>query len=225
MGCLVQARGHTISLPTTVFVLRLLGAVASSVAFGLIAAATWSPWNFWLAVGLGFIFGTAFVMGTGYRILIAVARNELVAAPASWSGASAGACIAAFAMWLVAVVGGGDGAFILLALGVAINIAYLPVKAACRLKDCCGAVVALGGVDLRLAEILATALVLGLAGATVYAGSTSMAAIIAIAGHLLVRLASRRLRGRWSWGWPPLGQPGAELAPLAVTLVVALLPL
>lgn len=223
MGYLVQARGDAISPPTTVFVLRLLGAVGSSVAFGLIAALAWSPWNFWLAFGLGFVFGTAFVTGTGYRILIAVARNQLAAAPASWSGASAGACIGAFAVWLATVIGSGEGAFVLLALGIAINLAYLPVKAACRLKDCCGALVALGGIDLRLAEIAATVVVLAAAGAVASAGFTSPAASIAIAGHLLVRLASRRLRGRWSWGWPPLSQPGAELTPLALLTVLSLL--
>lgn len=195
------------------------------MAFGLIAALVWSPWNFWLAFGLGFLFGTAFVMGTGYRILIALARNELVGAPASWSGASAGACIAAFVVWLVALAGGQGGSFVLLALGVAINLAYVPVKIACRFKNCCGAIVALGGIDLRLAEIATTVLILVATGAIAYAGFTSVAASIGIAGHLLVRLASRRLRGRWSWGWPPFGQPGAELAPLAAILVLAQLPI
>jgi hypothetical protein len=209
----------------TVFVLRLLGAIGSSAAFGLIAALAWSPWNFWGAVGLGFLYGTAFVMGTGYRILITFARRQASPSPASWSGATVGATIGALLLWLLAVAQKGDADFVLLALGIAINLAYLPIKSACRIKDCCAATVDLRGIDLRFAEIAATCLVLLVAGAIAVSGQVALAAVIAIAGHLVVRLLSRRLRGRGSWGWPPLVQPGAELAPLTLALVVSTLGL
>jgi hypothetical protein len=210
--------------PRGVFALRLGGAVAASVAFGLIAAAGLAQWNFWSAVGLGFLFGTAFVGGTGYRIIIGVVRAIAASAPASWSGATAGAALYAIALWAVLASLRLDAGYVLLAFGIAINIAYLPVKLACFEVGCCRAAHGLqvpSGLDLRLLEIGMTVAVL-LAGGAAAMVSTGLGGPVATGGHLLVRLVSRRLRDRWSWRWLALRQPGIELAPLSLVLALSI---
>jgi hypothetical protein len=205
--------------------LRLSGAVAASAAFGLIAATVWPQSSLWLAIGLGFLFGTSFIGGTGYRIIIAVARGRKEPAPASWSGASAGAALFALLLWGAVRLMGWDGRPVLLGFGIGINIAYLLAKTACVSADCCHAVPKKRlPMDLRLAELTGTFLALA-AAAGLAMVSTRLAAAVAVGGHLLVRLISRGMRGRWAWGWPPLRQPGAEIAPLVIVLAVSLAPL
>jgi len=210
--------------PRGIFALRLGGAVAASVAFGLIAAAGFLPWSFWTAVGLGFLFGTAFIGGTGYRIIIGVVRRSTAPAPASWSGATAGSALYAAFLYGVASLVGSDGAPVLLAYGMAIGIAYLPVKLACLQIGCCtvghGHHLP-GDMDLRLLEAGLTLVVLAIGGALAFVNA-GLAGLVVIAGHLAIRLLSRHLRDRRSWGWPPLRQPGAELAPLALLLALGI---
>jgi hypothetical protein len=199
--------------------------VAASAAFGLIAAAGFAQWNFWSAVAMGFLFGTAFIGGTGYRIIIGVVRASTAPAPASWSGATAGAALYAAALWAAMASLGLDAGDALFAFGAAINIAYLPVKLACFKVGCCKAAHGHdvpGGLDLRLCEIGMTVAVL-LAGGAIAMLDIGLGGVAAIGGHLLVRLASRRLRDRWSWGWPVLRQPGVELAPLGLVLALGII--
>lgn len=205
---------------TAVLVLRLLGAVLASAAFGLIAALTLPQWSFPAAVALGFLFGTSFIAGTGYRIILGTARGSTDPAPASWSGATVGAALFGLVAWAVAEALGANGLPVLLGLGVAINIAYFCAKAACFQADCCHATRNMGA-DLRVIEITATGLILAVTALLALAVSLPLAAVVALLGHLAVRLGSRWWRGRGSWGWPPLRQPGAELAPLMVLVVVA----
>ena len=212
----------TMEKTTGILALRLAGAVAASAAFGLIATQTRAWDTLPLAVGLGFLFGTGFIGGTGYRIIIAAATGRQEQAPASWSGATAGAALLTLALWLVLVMSGKDGGPALLGFGIGINIAYLLAKFACLSAGCCHAEPGHGlRADLRVTEIAGTVLVLG-AAALLALTHTGLAATVAIGGHLLVRLVSRWMRGRWSWGWPPLRQPGAEIAPLVVLLAVSL---
>ena len=79
------------------------------------------------------------------------------------------------------------------------------------------------GLGVRLAELVGTVLALA-AAAGLAMVSMRLAAAVAVGGHLLVRLISRGMRGRWAWGWPPLRQPGAEIAPLVIVLAVSLVP-
>ena len=204
--------------------LRLTGAVAASAAFGLIAVQVLPDASLPAAIGLGFLFGTSFIGGTGYRIILATIAARREPAPASWSGATAGAALLALVLWAVALLFGRDGSPVLLGFGVGINIAYLLAKSACLSAGCCHALGERHGVDLRVLELAATGVVLVTAGVLAFA-NVRAAAGLAIAGHLGVRLVSRRMRGRWSWGWPPLRQPGAEIAPLLATLVAALAPI
>jgi hypothetical protein len=91
------------------------------------------------------------------------------------------------------------------------------------LAGCCGAPVTLlrREVDLRHLEIGCTILTLLVAG---FSGllHPAVGASFGTAGHIILRLFSRVKRNRFSWGWPPLRQPGAELAPLYLVLVLAL---
>lgn len=76
-------------------------------------------------------------------------------------------------------------------------------------------------VSLPVVEAVVSALILGLA-AILGQGNPALGGGVAIGGHLIQLLTSRYLRDCWSWGWPPLRQPGAELAPLYIlTALVA----
>lgn len=210
-----------------IFLLRIGGAIAASVVFGLIATTAFLPWDFWRAVLLGFLFGTAFIGGTGYRIILGVIRMSRASAPASWSGATAGAALYAASLFAIAMLNGANGAFVLLAFGMAIGVAYLPIKLACLKVGCC--TTGHGhhtpaGIDLRLLEIGLTLAVLTSAGALALV-HVGLAALLAVAGHLGVRIVSRHMRNRSAWGWPPLRQPGAELAPLALLCGLAVFAL
>jgi hypothetical protein len=208
--------------PSFILVLRLGGAVLASAVFGLVAAIAFQPWGLWTAIGLGFLFGTAFMVGTGYRILIAVALRRMQPAPVSWSGATCGTAVLTVILGLVMVASGESPQPVWLAFGLAINIAYLPIKTACLKVGCCQAVRPFVLGDLRLAEIGLAALLVVLSGTMALFGLFRLAALLAIGGHFGIRLLSRLMRGRWSWGWPPMTQPGAELAPLIALILLVL---
>lgn len=206
-----------------VFALRIGGAIAASVVFGLIATTAFIPWDFWRAVLLGFLFGTAFIGGTGYRIILGVIRVSSAAAPASWSGATAGAALYATGLFAIALLNNGDGALVMLAFGMAIGVAYLPIKLACLRVGCC--TTGHGhrtpaDIDLRMLEVGLTLAVLASAGALAFVHA-GIAALVAVGGHLGIRIVSRHMRNRAAWGWPPLHQPGAELAPLALLCMLS----
>lgn len=204
------------------FSLRLFSAVGASAMFGLVAAAAFPPWSLLTAIGLGFLFGTAFVGGTGYRIIAAVWAGNAVSAPASWSGAAAASASACALGALLVLLVGGNGAPILLAYGLAINVAYVAVKFGCMLTGCCHADVRCLGrtVGLRTVEVAITAMLLA-AGGGMGLVNAWLGALVGIGGHCALRLFSRAMRGRFSTGWPPLRQPGAELAPLQLLTVLS----
>lgn len=206
-----------------IFPTRVVAAVSGSVVYGLVAAQAIEPWSLYVAVGLGFLFGAFFVAGTGYRILLAVWQRQMRYAPPSWSGATAASALASAVGFIVLVSNGFAGTHLLLAFALAINVAYLWVKLGCVLAGCCGAPVTLlrREFDLRHLEISSAVVVLLMA---VIAGMLrpGIGAGLGIAGHIIVRLFSRARRDRFSWGWPPLRQPGAELVPLYLVLALAL---
>jgi hypothetical protein len=207
--------------PNLVLLLRLGGAILASAVFGLVAAAAFPPWNFWVAFGLGFLFGTAFMVGTGYRILVAVARRRIEPTPVSWSGATAATALLTLAIGVALMLQGRETQFVWLALGIAINFAYLPIKTACLKVGCCQAVRPFALRDLRVTEIALSLAVIVVAAVFTATGSVQLGGCIAIGGHLGIRLLSRHMRERWSWGWPPFRQPGAELFPVALVLAAA----
>jgi hypothetical protein len=207
---------------TWIFAFRLIAAVGSSAIFGLVATDYRSGGSLTAAIAAGFLFGTAFVGGTGYRIILAVWSRTPVAAPASWSGAAALssiACIVALGFWPKSFA---PASHPILAFALAINFAYLAVKASCMLAGCCHAEVRfLGGViGLRQVEVLATFAIL-IASATLAVIDMSLGALVGLLGHTALRLYSRAKRGRAATGWPPLRQPGAELAPLQILTTIA----
>jgi hypothetical protein len=210
-----------------IFLLRLAAAVFSAALFGLLATRSETGFNLGPAFLAGFGFGTAFVGGTGYRILIALWRGQNTPAPASWSGAAATSACATLVALLFFANDPAHATHILCAFGLALNLAYLFVKASCTLAGCCHAIVRCAHLetDLRYLELAATFAVLGL-GALLALHDLSLSAIVSLVGHVALRHFSRAKRGRAAFGWPPLRQPGAELAPLHIlTLVVLVLSL
>lgn len=205
--------------------LRLLSAIGASAVFGLLAAGLLPyPWLL-SAVLLAFAFGTAFMVGTGYRILIAVAfRNPAIKAAASWSGATTGMAIFALLGWGYLSLTRGNGPLFLAAFAVALNIAYLPVKGACLLAGCCTAQRRIPGViaDLRHLEIGIALALAGCAGLALGSGHLSLAALIGIGGHLALRYTSRWARNRLPENLLFAAHTGQELMPLAMLTVVAL---
>lgn len=205
---------------TAIFATRTLAAVGSSAMFGLVATSTAQGIALLPAVLAGFLFGTVFVGGTGYRIIRSAWSSVHVASPASWSGAAAAsaiACLIAMLVWPRTMDG---AARLLLGYGLAINFAYLAVKVSCALAGCCHADVRLLGrvFGLRQVEIGATSAIL-MSAAILSLVDLWLGALVALVGHTLLRLYSRGKRVRWSTGWPPLRQPGAELAPLQMLSV------
>lgn len=210
-----------------VFSARLAAALTSSTLFGLTAAGAFPPWSLLTAFLLAFAFGTFFVGGTGYRILIAVARGRQEPAPASWSGAATGSALLVLALALAAWPAGG-AVHVLAGFALAINAAYVLVKTSCALVGCCMVDRRLhphwpAGLDLRIIEIGVSLVALAVTAGLVLAGETRLAALAGILAHVAMRLVSRWLRGRFSTGWPPLRQPGSELAPLYLLAIAALL--
>jgi hypothetical protein len=212
-----------LSSAQVIFGFRLASACGSSAIFGLIATSQAGAISLASALLAGFLFGTAFVGGTGYRIIRSVLANAQVSSPASWSGAAAAsalACLVALPFWLWT---GNDASRLLLAYALAINFAYLAVKIACSLAGCCHADIrAFGRVwGLRRVEIGLT-LAIFASAALLCLMDVWLGAMIGLVGHTLLRLYSRAQRGRPSTGWPPLRQPGAELAPLQALCFIAL---
>jgi hypothetical protein len=215
------ARG--LPLGTRIFLLRVLAAVGSSAIFGLVATSTSEGIALLPAVLVAIVFGTAFVGGTGYRIIKSVWTKAQVASPASWSGAAAGSAIASILALAVWTRTEDHVARVLLGYSLAINFSYLCVKASCTLAGCCHADIRLLGRDLglRVVEFATTVLIL-VTALTLDFFHLWLGALVGLLGHTLLRLYSRWRRGRWSTGWPPLRQPGAELAPLQLLCLIAI---
>ncbi|MDZ7599824.1 MAG: hypothetical protein U1A06_00445 [Hoeflea sp.] len=212
--------------------LRLASAIGSAAVFGMLAAPVTQSAYWPSAFALAFIYGFFFVGGTGYRILIAVALQDMSRkASASWSGATTASALAALiAALLLFFQGREDAALLLAAYAVAINAAYIPVKLACVEAGCCHAHrrdrLVIRNHDLRHVEIVASAFVLAAALAAIWAGAAGLAACLGVGGHLAIRLLSRWSRDRL----PAAGvQPGAqdeikgqELVPLALVFASAI---
>lgn len=215
-----------------ILALRLVGAVGGAAVFGLVAAGMLPPWRMTVAIGLGFCFGVAFVGGTGYRILIAVAlRDPNRSTAASWTGASAFAALAALGGYGAARLAGLEADWVLAGFGLAINAAYLPVKLACLLAGCCRAVhpaairmLADGRADLRLVEVGWTGAVAAAGLLAAATGSAGVAAVIGLGGHLADRLGSRWARQRLPDARFSGGR-GMELPPLAALVALAVIAL
>lgn len=133
------------------------------------------------------------------------------------------ACLVGVAVWIWLKH---DVGRLVLGYALAINFAYLAVKLSCALAGCCHAEIAFAGrrLGLRPVEIATTVLIIVAASALALV-SLWLGALMGFAGHCLLRLFSRAKRGRWSSGWPPLRQPGAELAPLQMLSLIAVLGL
>ncbi len=212
-------------MTSPVFLLRLLAAIGASAAFGLLAAPLLPLPRFPAAFVLAFGFGTAFMIGTGHRILIAVAlRDPARASAASWSGATAGIALGAIGGWGVCRAMGGDPRLLLAAFAVALNIAYLPVKCACLLAGCCLAMRPIPGVriDLRRIEIGLTIALTLLALMFWWLGRPALTATTGIGGHLALRYFSRWSRRRLPQNLIYDGNAGLELGPLIALLLIAL---
>jgi hypothetical protein len=205
--------------------LRLLSAIGASAMFGLMAASLLPyPWLL-SAFLLAFAFGTAFMVGTGYRILIAVARrNPAATASASWSGATTGMAVFALLGWGYLSITRGEGPLFLGAFAVALNIAYLPVKGACLLAGCCTAQRRVAGltIDLRMLEIGVSLALAALAALALAARQPAWAALLGIGGHLALRYASRWARQRLPDNLIFQPDAGQELLPLLVLTLTAL---
>jgi len=202
--------------------LRLVGGAMGVAAFGLIAAIAFQPWNIWVAVGLGMLFGAAYAVGAGYRIVGAVIRQTIQPTPASWAAAAAGATVVTMAVVILAAWLHLDFGYVLLAFGIAIGLAFLPTKAACIPAGCCKATRPSPFGDLRLMEIGLSAAVLSGGALLALAGEIAAAAFVAVGGHMAIRLLERRMRNSLSWGWPPFLQPAPEIFPLSVLTATAL---
>ena len=193
--------------------------------FGLLAAPLLG-WH-WLAsaIALAFLYGTAFMVGTGYRILIAVAlRDASRSTAASWSGATTGVALFGLVGWLILRAMGGDAALFLAAFAIALNTAYLPVKCACLLAGCCTAkheTAKLKG-DLRHFEIAITGILIVLAVLAFYGEHLRLAAFIGIGGHLALRYFSRWARERLPKNLLVQSDAGQELLPLIALTLIAL---
>lgn len=206
-----------------ILLLRLLSAIGASAMFGLLAARLLPYHWFWSAVLLAFMFGTAFMVGTGYRILIAVAlRDTARSTAASWSGATTGITLFALIGGVVLRLMGGDAALFLAAFAVALNVAYLPVKFACLLAGCCTAQRPMTGLkaDLRHIEIGTALALITMALLAFATGHLTLAALIGIGGHLALRYFSRWARNRLPQNLLFQADAGQELLPLiALTLM------
>ncbi|MDP3524164.1 MAG: hypothetical protein Q8S27_06260 [Hoeflea sp.] len=212
--------------------LRLASAIGSAAAFGMLAAPVTRSAYWPSAFALAFIYGVFFVGGTGFRILIAVALQDMSRkASASWSGATTASALAALiAALLLFFQGREDAALLLAAYAVAINAAYIPVKLACVKAGCCHAHrrdrLVIRNHDLRHVEIVASAFVLAAALAAIWAGAAGLAACLGVGGHLAIRLLSRWSRDRLPAAGAQSGAQdeikGQELVPLALVFAAAI---
>lgn len=207
--------------------LRLVSAIGSAAVFGMLVAPVMQAAYWPSAFALAFIYGFFFVGGTGYRILIAVAFQDVSRkASASWSGATTASALAALAAALLLVGQDAQASLILAAYAVAINFAYVPVKFACLEAGCCQAhrrdPFIIRDHDLRRVEIAASAVVLVAALSAMWIGAFGVAAIIGTGGHLAIRLVSRWSRDRLPGPGAEDEIKGQELLPLALILAAAI---
>jgi hypothetical protein len=205
---------------------RLGSAVLGAAAFGLVAAPPSGLGDLPASVALAVLYGFFFLGGAGYRILIALARRDAAArAPVSWTGGAAASALAAAIGATALSLAGADGARLLAAYAIGANVSYGFAKLGCLEAGCCAAtrpIRLLGRLDLRIAEIAATLVVLSLAGAALAAGAPALAACAGAAGHLGVRFLSRIARDRRPRAVLTLAGTGQELIPLLVVLGVAI---
>ena len=203
--------------------LRFGAAVLSSASFGLVAAPLLPIDGLVAAVLLAICFGFFFLLGTGYRILIAAFTGRHGhSAGASWTGACFASAGAAAVAASVVELTSGDGMLVMAAFATALNVAYGLVKLACARAGCCAAARASIRGDLRLQEVALTAVVLIATLAALGAGATAAAAAVGIAGHLAIRLFSRWARERLPARLLRRAGVGHEM--LALVVVLAIIP-
>lgn len=200
-----------------IFLTRIGAAVSASVIFGLLIAGR-AGGSYWLrAVGLAVLYGFFFLLGTGYRIVLATFlvpwRQN---ASAAWSGAAASVALATAGVIAVLSADPPLAARFAAASGLALNVAYVIVKQACIGAGCCRAMQYRKSLDLRRLEMVLTGAIAVAAGFTVLSGRDGAAALLAFGGHLAVRYYSRFARGKLpSNGFYQSGR-GLELVPLMV---------
>lgn len=209
---------------STTLALRLAGAVAGAASFGLVTAPLLAfPW-FFSAFLLAFGFGTVFMIGTGYRIILATLANDPNrSTAASWTGATTAVTVTGMALWLALPLEPVSSARLLAGLGLALNVSYLPVKRACQLAGCCRAAHSriASWPDLRSLEIALTGIAICLALLVLLSGSAAVSAAIALGAHLIIRLFSRWARLRLPGNLLYEKGMGAELGPIAALTILA----
>ena len=203
--------------------LRLSGAIGGAASFGLMTASLLPlPW-FPSAVVAAFAFGTVFMVGTGYRILLATILNDpnRVTA-ASWTGATTAIALTSLVLWLVLPLKAAFVALLLAGVGLALNVSYLPIKRACQLAGCCRAVHPglAGWLDLRSLEIILTSAAISVILLTFATNSAALAALVGICSHLGIRLFSRWARLRLPGNLLYETGMGAELGPIAALAIL-----
>lgn len=204
---------------TRVFLWRAAAAVTGATLFGLIAAPLlplpWLPSSLVLA----FSFGVAFVGGTGYGIVRAVVFPAAASkVSASWTGASVSATASALAASAVLFLLGSDISFLVAAYAIALVAAYVLVKVGCIEAGCCRAATRASRFDLRHIEIAASLAAVTAAALLLGNGHAGFAALVAVAGHLGTRIASRAMRQRL-----PRMETGFDARAAELTLLAALL--
>lgn len=209
-----------------VFVLKLVGLLSGAATFGVIGSPV-LPWH-WLLSSLlmASCFGFFFLLGAGYRILIAVPLKDRERNTATtWSGAIASSAMAVFFANLLAPFGQETNGILLVAYGLAINVAYLCVKFACLAAGCCGSKHPHPQfMDLRWIEIWISLLILWICTYLLLGQNQhSWIATIGVGGHLGLRLLSRHLRDCMPKQARDLSETGIELVPLASLLCLSLL--
>ncbi len=209
-----------------VFVLKLVGLLSGAATFGVLGSPV-LPWHWLLSAFLmACCFGFFFLLGAGYRILIAVTlkdRERNIAT--TWSGAIASSAMAVFFASLLAPSAQVANGLLLVAYGVAINVAYLCVKFACLAAGCCGSKHPNRQLmDLRWIEIWVSFLILWICTYLLLGQNQhDWFATIGIGGHLVLRLLSRQFRDCMPKQVRDLSETGIELVPLASLLCLSLL--
>jgi len=212
--------------------------VAGLATLAVLSSAT--GWNDVLSQGMFLVLAAAGAQGAGWLIggLYAPLWTGLFAplppegqtpSPtrgASWAGAVTGAALASL---LAAVVlprlGGPPAGTVLLAFALATHFAYLPAKLACLVQGCCKAI---GGPIRRFPGNLPgleIALTLGVLAMSLWlaAAHPSLAAPVAMGGHLAIRALAADQRGRGPGvGWP-LSDPGFEVFALSAVALATML--
>lgn len=205
---------------SNIFLTRIAAAVSASAIFGLLFAGGIGG-SYWLtAVGLAVLYGFFFLLGTGYRIVLATfLASWRQNASATWSGAAASIALATAGGIAVLSADPPLAARFAAASGLALNVAYVLVKQACVGAGCCHALRYRKSHDLRRLEMISTGAIAVVAGLAVLSGRDGAAALLAFGGHLAVRYYSRFARGRLPANALYQSGRGLELVPLiAVSL-------